>query len=99
MEGRKTANKENIISKSSEAGVRCLFEKTKMPRVPSCSVDKNRMNKLRAESRGNFESNAGIKDTQLNRIKVGKKLHTAYRKTSNKMRIRDLSNECMKSLL
>jgi len=58
------------------------------------------MNKLRAESRGNFESNAGVKDTQLNRIKVGKeKLHIAHRKTSNKMRIRGLSNKCMKNLL
>lgn len=55
------------------------------------------MNKLRVESRGNFESNAGIKDTLLTRIKMGKeKLHIAYRKTSNKIRIRDLSNECIR---
>lgn len=71
-----------------------------MPQVPSYSVDKDHMIKRRAESRGNSESNAGVKDTQLNRIKGGKKkFHIAHRKTSNKMRIRDLSNECIKSLL
>lgn len=93
-------NKENIIRKSSGTGLRCLLEKASMPQVPSCSVDKDHMKKLRAESRGNFESNAEIKDTLFNRIKVGKgKLHIAYRKLSNKMRIRDLSNKCIKSLL
>lgn len=59
-----------------------------------CSVGKGQMNKLRAESRGNFESNADIKDILLNRIKMEKeKLHTAYRKTSSKMRISGLSNK------
>lgn len=71
-----------------------------MPQIQSCSVDKDHMNKLRVESRGNLESNAGIKDTLLNRIKMGKEsLHIAYRKTSNKIRIRDLSNECMNKSL
>lgn len=69
--------RKNILSKSSEAGVKmhvhrlCLYHN-------SCSVGKGQMNKLRAESRGNFESNADIKDILLNRIKMEKeKLHTA----------------------
>lgn len=37
-----------------------------------CSVDKRQMNKPKEESRGNFESNAGMKDILLNRIKLGK---------------------------
>lgn len=59
------------------------------------------MNKLRAEFTVNFESNAGIEDILLNRLKVGKeKLHRAYRKTCSEMKISGLSNECMsKSLL
>lgn len=62
----------------------------------SCSVNKRQMNKQRAESRENDESNAGIKDIVLNRIKAGKEnLHTAYRK----MRISGLSNECMNTSL
>lgn len=65
-------NKENIIRKSSGTGLRCLLEKASMPQVPSCSVDKDHMKKLRAESRGNFESNAEIKDNTVQQDKSGK---------------------------
>lgn len=72
-----------------------------MPKEQSRSLYKDHMNKLRVESRGNFESNADKKDPPLKRIKMGKeKFHIVYRKTSNKIRIKDLSNECMnKNLL
>lgn len=54
------------------------------------------MNKLRGESRGNFESNAAIKGTLLNRIKVGKEqICIAYGETSRKVRISSLSDEQM----
>lgn len=91
--------RKNILSKSSEARGKmhthrlCLY-------YNSCSVGKGQMNKPRAESRGNIESNADIKDILLNRIKMEKeKLHTAYRKTSSKMRISGLSNKDMSKSL
>lgn len=91
--------RKNIVSKSSEASVKMLIHRLWLY-YNSCSVGKGQMNKLRAESKGNFESNADIKDILLNRIKTEKeKLHTAYRKTSSKMRISGLPNKDMNKSL
>lgn len=92
-EKKSQTRRKNILSKSSEARVKVHVHRLRLY-YNSCSVGKGQMNKLRAESRGNFDSNADIKDTLLNRIKMEKeKLHTAYRKTSSKMRMSGLSNK------
>lgn len=57
-EERKIPNKLNIISKRSEARVKKLIQKVCL-QYNFCLVDKGQMNKIRAESRANFEYNTG----------------------------------------
>ena len=57
-EGRKIPNKLNIISKRSEAGVKMIIQKVCL-QYNYCLVDKCQMNKIRSESRANFEYNTG----------------------------------------
>ena len=57
-EGRKIPNKLNIISKRGEAGVKKLIQKVCL-QYNFCLVDKCQMNKIRADSRANFEYNTG----------------------------------------
>ena len=57
-EERKIPNKLNIISKRSEARVKKLIQKVCL-QYNFCLVDKGQMNKIRSESRANFEYNTG----------------------------------------
>ena len=80
MDGREKIPK--IRRKCSEAEVKVLIQKVCL-QYNSCSVGKGQVCKLRVESRGTFESNAGVTEILLQRMEVGKgkKLPIACRET------------------